>query len=99
VKIAEPRVNVTPDQIAQVVAKFYAKVREYPVVGTVFVAIISRDDKLWRDHESKITDFRCNTLLNEKRYVGNSMLVHTGISALKPHHFAIWLGIFDQTLT
>jgi hemoglobin len=27
------------------------------------------------------------------------MLVHTGISALKPHHFAIWLGIFDQTLT
>jgi hemoglobin len=27
------------------------------------------------------------------------MLVHTGISALKLHYFAIWLGIFDQTLT
>jgi len=95
VKTAEPRVNVTPDQIAQVVAK----VREHPVLGAVFFAIIFCDDKLWRDHESKITVFRCNALLNEKRYVGNPMLVHTGISALKPHHFAIWLGIFDQTLT
>ena len=99
VKTAEPRVNVTPDQIAQVVPKFYAKVREHPVLGPVFFAIISLDDTLWRDHESKITDFWCNSLLNEKRYVGNPMLVHTGISALKPHHFAIWLGIFDQTLT
>ena len=27
------------------------------------------------------------------------MLVHSGISALKLHNFAIWLGLFDQTLT
>ena len=98
-KTAEPRVNVTRGQIAQLVAKFYAKVREPPVLGPVFFAIISRDDKLWRDPESKITDFWCNVLLNERRYVGNPMLVHTVISDLKPHHFAIWLGIFDQTLT
>ena len=26
------------------------------------------------------------------------MLVHSGISARKSHHFAIWLGLFDQTL-
>ena len=27
------------------------------------------------------------------------MLVHSVINALQPHHFAIWLELFDQTLT
>ena len=26
------------------------------------------------------------------------MLVHSGISALKLHNFAIWLGLLDKTL-
>ena len=95
----DPRVNVTPDEIAQVVAAFYRRVRQHPVLEPIFFGILSRDATLWREHEAKITEFWCNALLYKGSYTGNPMLVHSGISALKSHHFAIWLGLFDQTLT
>jgi len=37
-------------------------------------------------------------LLYENQYSGNPMMVHAGISAIKPQHFDIWLGLFEQTL-
>jgi hemoglobin len=37
-------------------------------------------------------------LLYENQYSGNPMMVHGGISAIKPQHFDIWLGLFEQTL-
>lgn len=99
VKMPEPRVNVTPHEIAQVVAAFYGRVRQHPVLGPIFFSILSRDASIWRAHEEKITEFWCNAILHKSSYSGNPMLVHSGISALQPHHFAIWLELFDQTLT
>ena len=99
VKMLEPRVDITPHEIAQVVAAFYGRVRQHPVLGPIFFSILSRDASIWRAHEEKITEFWCNAILHKSSYSGNPMLVHSGISALQPHHFAIWLELFDQTLT
>ena len=99
VNMPEPRVNVTADEIAGVVAVFYQRIRQHPVLGSIFFKILSRDADLWREHEAKIAEFWCKTLLYSGNYSGNPMLVHSGIDALKPQHFAIWLGLFDQTLT
>ena len=99
VKMLEPRVDITQHEIAQVVAAFYGRVRQHPVLGPIFFSILSRDASIWRAHEEKITEFWCNAILDKSSYSGNPMLVHSGISALKPQHFAIWLDLFDQTLT
>ena len=95
----EPRVDITPHEIAQVVAAFYGLVRQHPVLGPIFFSILSRDASIWLAHEEKITEFWCNAILHKSSYSGNPMLVHSGISALQRHHFAIWLELFDQTLT
>jgi len=49
----DPRVNVTPEDVGMVVSKFYAAVREHPVLGPVFYLIIGQSEALWREHEEK----------------------------------------------
>ncbi|MDE2632492.1 MAG: group III truncated hemoglobin [Paracoccaceae bacterium] len=68
-------------------------------MGPIFFSILSRDASIWREHEDKITEFWCNALLYKGNYSGNPMIVHIGLKALQPQHFAIWLGLFDLTLT
>ena len=82
VKMPDPRVNVTPDEIAQVVAAFYGRAVQHPVLGPVFFGILSRDATLWREHKAKIAEFWCNALPYKGCYTGNPMLVHRGISTL-----------------
>ena len=48
VKMLEPRVDITPHEIAQVVAAFYGRVRQHPVLGPIFFSILSRDASIWR---------------------------------------------------
>ncbi len=42
----DPRVNVTPEDVGMVVCKFYAAVREHPVLGPVFYLIIGQSEAL-----------------------------------------------------
>ena len=98
VSVRKPRVPVTHADIDKVVGKFYERVRGHPLLGPIFFASISHDPDLWRDHEAKIARFWANALLYENQYSGNPMMVHAGISAIKPQHFDIWLGLFEQTL-
>ncbi|MEX0286848.1 MAG: group III truncated hemoglobin [Paracoccaceae bacterium] len=92
------RVPVSEEQIDQVVAAFYARVRVHPVLGPIFNDSISTDADLWRVHEAKIGRFWRNALLRQPVYDGNPMMVHAGTMAVKAHHFAIWLELFDQVL-
>lgn len=92
------RIDVTEAQISQVVARFYTRVRAHPVLGPIFNGTIGTQADIWDAHEAKITRFWRNALLREPVYSGNPMLAHAGISAIKPEHFAIWLGLFDQVL-
>lgn len=92
-------IDVTTAQIRLVADRFYARVRADPTLAPIFHATIGQDASVWEAHIAKITLFWRNALLREPVYSGNPMLVHSGISAIEPEHFAIWLGIFDSVLT
>ncbi|WP_069301037.1 group III truncated hemoglobin [Neptunicoccus sediminis] len=93
-----PRIPLRRAQIEQVVTAFYARVRRDPVIGPVFLERLSDDAGVWRSHEAKIADFWANAILHERSYNGNPMMVHSGISTIKPQMFARWLDLFDDTL-
>lgn len=92
------RIAVTRKDIERVVTRFYADVRQHPVIGPVFLDSLSNDAEIWRVHEAKITNFWANALLYERSYDGNPMMVHSGISAIRPEMFTHWLALFDDTL-
>lgn len=89
-----PRFSVTPQQIDQVVAVFYAAVRRHEVLGPVFAAHV-RD---WPAHEARIAAFWRNAILYERGYDGNPMRAHMAAGDVKAVHFDDWLMLFDATL-
>lgn len=94
-----PRIPITRPQIEEVVKHFYARVRMDPVLGPLFIGILSTDPEIWHTHEAKIANFWANAILHERSYDGNPMLVHSGISAIEPDMFTNWLALFDHTLS
>lgn len=88
------RFDITPDEIHQVVRRFYAAVRKDTVLGPIFAAHV--DD--WPEHETKIAAFWRNAILREKCYSGNPMRVHVTRPSVKAEHFPIWLELFHTTL-
>ncbi len=90
-----PRFPITRDQIADVVATFYSRVRKDADLGPIFAAHVDN----WPEHETKIMGFWCNALLHERSYNGNPMQAHMDAGNVKPAHFAIWLPLFDSVLT
>lgn len=89
-----PRFDVTEDQIARVVATFYACIREHPGLGPVFATHV-RD---WPAHEAKITRFWRNAILHERSYDGNPLAVHRAAGNVRLGMFDVWLGLFDSVL-
>ncbi|SFR35841.1 hemoglobin [Yoonia tamlensis] len=89
-----PRFPVSADEIAQVVAAFYAVVRADPVLGPVFAKHVAD----WPAHEEKIARFWRNAILFERSYDGNPMAAHMQAGNVAPAHFDIWLGHFDRVL-
>ncbi len=89
-----PRIDVTRDQIAQVVSAFYAAVRSHDVMGPIFAAHVDK----WPEHEAKITRFWASAILLEGSFEGNPMMAHLQAGNVDPEHFAIWLALFDEVL-
>ncbi len=93
-----PRFAITRPEIDMVVKRFYARVRENPVIGPVFLESLTASRDIWDPHEAKIADFWANAILFERSYDGNPMMVHSGISAIRPEMFDVWLDLFADTL-
>ncbi len=93
-----PRFPITAEQIDQVVARFYARVRKHPVLAPVFFASIPNEAARWQHHEEKIARFWRNAILHERSYSGNPQHMHSMRPMIKPEHFEIWLGLFDEVL-
>ena len=89
-----PRFPVTPDQIARVVAEFYAAIRVHPGLGPVFAAHVTD----WPAHEAKIAAFWRNAILWERGYDGNPMAKHIAAGDVRPAMFDPWLALFDSVL-
>ena len=89
-----PRFDVSRPEIERVVAAFYARVREHPVLGPVFASHVSD----WPAHEARIAGFWANTILHERSYDGNPLAVHRAAGNVRPGMFEPWLELFDTVL-
>ncbi len=88
-------VGIDEALVRAVVETFYASVRRDPVIGPIFEAAVED----WPAHLDRLCAFWSSLTLITGRYKGNPFEAHLRLpAALGPDHFAIWLGLFDQTL-
>ena len=82
------------EQLAALVDRFYAKVREDEVLGPVFNGAIAD----WPEHLEKLTAFWSSVMLTTGRYKGQPMLAHMKHKAtIEPAMFDRWLGLWRET--
>ncbi len=84
--------DITEENIARLVATFYARARADDLIGPVFAAAVTD----WDHHIGKITDFWSSVMLKTGRYDGRPMRPHL-LLALKGEHFDRWLVLFEAT--
>lgn len=88
----------TPDEIAEMVRRFYADVAMDDLLGPVFEDVAAVD---WSEHLPKLTAFWCRALLGQEGYRGNPFRAHAQVHARSPFtaaHFERWLDLFHETL-
>lgn len=88
----------TPEEITEMVRRFYADVAQDDLLGPMFNDVARVD---WSEHLPKLTAFWCRALLGLAGYSGNRFrahaLVHDG-RAFTPAHFQRWLSLFHDTV-
>jgi hemoglobin len=84
----------TEGQIEDLVATFYARVRQDPDLGPVFARVIGAD---WCPHLRLMCDFWSSVMLTSGRYKGRPIPAHIKIGGIAPHYFDRWLGLFSAT--
>lgn len=81
--------------IDQLVETFYGRIRQDEILGPIFDAGIGDN---WGPHLATMKDFWASVSMNAGRYSGKPVPAHMKHTAIEKEHFAIWLGLFRQTL-
>ncbi len=84
--------RVTESEIANLVERFYAKVRVDPALGPIFAEAVED----WDAHIALLKDFWSTVLLTTMRYKGNPMMAHLPLR-MEERHFGRWLELFRET--
>jgi hemoglobin len=87
------RSDVTEDGIALLIDRFYAAIRQEPVLGPVFESAISPEE--WPEHLATMRRFWSSVMLASGRYSGNPVAVHRAVTKLERPMFARWLALFE----
>jgi hemoglobin len=88
----------TPEEIAEMVRRFYADIAMDDLLGPMFNDVARVD---WSEHLPKLTAFWCRALLDLPGYAGNPFRAHEQVHdkrAFTPAHFERWLSLFHETL-
>jgi hemoglobin len=85
-------VVITEAEIADLVDRFYAKVRVDSEIGPVFNHAIHN----WDAHLALLKDFWSTVLRATGRYKGNPLLAHFPLP-IEERYFARWLALFSET--
>lgn len=88
----------TPEDVAELVRRFYARVADDDLLGPLFNDVARVD---WSEHLPKLTAFWCRALFAMPGYQGNPYRAHQEVHARQPFtaaHFHRWLDLFDATL-
>jgi hemoglobin len=88
----------SPEQIAEMVRRFYADVAQDELLGPMFNDVAQVD---WYEHLPKLTAFWCRALLGLPGYQGNPFRAHLLVHAKREFtqaHFERWLELFHETI-
>lgn len=86
----------TPDDVAELVRRFYADVAQDDLLGPMFNDVAQVD---WAEHLPKLTAFWCRILFGMHGYAGNPFRAHIEVHAQEPFtpgHFTRWLNLFHD---
>lgn len=89
-----PAVDITPDEIAVLVDRFYGAIRGHERLGPLF------EDRLagkWDPHLERMNQFWRSVLLHSGEYSGQPVVKHNGLPDLQEDDFRLWLELFEQT--
>jgi len=98
VRLAPTQDLDTPDQVAEMVRRFYQDVAQDDLLGPMFNDVAQVD---WSEHLPKLTAFWSRALLGIEGYSGNPFRAHALINARSPFtvaHFERWLQLFADTV-
>jgi hemoglobin len=87
-----------PEEIAEMVRRFYSDVAQDDLLGPMFNEVARVD---WSDHLPKLTAFWCRALHSIPGYEGNPYRAHLLVHERRPFtaaHFERWLELFHETL-
>ncbi|HEY4044011.1 MAG TPA: group III truncated hemoglobin [Rhodopila sp.] len=87
--------DVTEEAIALLIERFYATVRQEPLLGPVFESAIAVE--AWPEHQATMRRFWSSVMLASGRYSGNPVAVHRAVPNLERAMFARWLALFEET--
>lgn len=87
------------EDVRLLVTQFYEKIKRDPVLGPVFLEIVSD----WESHLERLTDFWESQLFLKRAYIGNPLAVHQEVDkrmneGITPRHFGLWLNLWFETL-
>jgi hemoglobin len=88
----------SPEEIAEMVRRFYADVTMDDLLGPMFNDVARVD---WSEHLPKLTAFWCRALFGTVGYAGNPFRSHQLVHARQPFtaaHFERWLHLFYDTV-
>ncbi len=84
----------TESQIEDLVAAFYARIRQDTELGPIFSRIIGDD---WTEHLKMMCRFWSSVMLTSGQYKGRPIPPHIKITEIEPKHFTRWLELFSKT--
>ena len=86
--------TVSEDSIAELVDRFYGKIRDDQFLGPIFAEAIGTG---WKPHLEKMKAFWSTVLLASGTYKGNPMAAHLQLPRLTQRHFDRWLQLWRET--
>lgn len=85
--------DLEPQKIAQVVRRFYDRVRVDDEIGPVFAVV---ED--WDEHLVRLSEFWSSVALMTGQYKGNPLAMHlVHMNRFKPEMFERWLTLWEAT--
>jgi hemoglobin len=91
-----PAVEISPEQIALLVDRFYGEIRKHERLGPLF------EDRLagkWDPHLERMNQFWRSVLLHSGEYSGQPVVKHNALPDLQENDFRLWLELFETTTT
>lgn len=86
----------SPEEIAELVRRFYQDVAQDDLLGPMFNDVAQVD---WADHLPRLTAFWSRVLLGIPGFSGNAMVAHVEVDEKEPfrlEHFERWLDLFHE---